>query len=86
MPLKMKFWIGLLFLHLFLTTAFAASIHEASKQSDFDVSGAKRIVLSLPLALRPSGVHPNAVKQSFAPSLLSMCPKPVPPSSSYLAA
>ena len=26
------------------------------------------------LALRPSGVHPNAVKQSFSPSLLSTCP------------
>ncbi|KAL9962017.1 hypothetical protein ACROYT_G031071 [Oculina patagonica] len=29
-----------------------------------------QVVLGLPLALRPSGVHPNAVKQSFAPSLL----------------
>ena len=28
----------------------------------------------LPLALRPSGVHPNAAKQSFSPSLLSTCP------------
>ena len=33
-----------------------------------------QVVFSLPLALRPSGVHPNAVKQSFAPSFLSMCP------------
>ena len=30
--------------------------------------------LGLPLALRPSGVHPNAVKHSFSPSLLSLWP------------
>ena len=33
-----------------------------------------QVVFGLPLALRPSGVHPNAVKQSFTPSLLSTCP------------
>ena len=32
------------------------------------------MVFVLPLALWPSGVHPNAVKQSFPPSLLSTCP------------
>ena len=32
-----------------------------------------QVVFGLPLALRPSGVHPNAVKQSFSPSLLSTC-------------
>ncbi|XP_078376088.1 uncharacterized protein LOC144659504 isoform X3 [Oculina patagonica] len=39
----MKFLIALLFLNLFLTTAFAAK-DEAfkKKQSNFDVSGAKR--------------------------------------------
>ncbi|KAL9967167.1 hypothetical protein ACROYT_G025343 [Oculina patagonica] len=43
MPVKMKFLIALLFLNLFLTTAFAAK-DEAfkKKQSNFDVSGAKR--------------------------------------------
>ena len=34
----------------------------------------KKSVFGLPLALRPLGVHPNAVKQSFSPSLLSMSP------------
>ena len=33
-----------------------------------------QVVFGLPLALRPSCVHPNAIKQSFTPSLLSMCP------------
>ena len=33
-----------------------------------------QVVFGLPLAFRPSGVHPNAVKQSFSPSLLSTCP------------
>ena len=33
-----------------------------------------QMVFSLPLALRPSGVHPSAVKQSFTPSLLSTRP------------
>ena len=33
-----------------------------------------QVVFGLPLALRSSGVHPNAVKQSFSPSLLSTCP------------
>ena len=33
-----------------------------------------QVVCGLPLALCPSGVHPNAVKQSFSPSLLSTCP------------
>ena len=31
-----------------------------------------QVVFGLPLTLRPSVVHPNAVKQSFSPSLLSM--------------
>ena len=31
-----------------------------------------QVVFGLPLALRPSGVHPNALSQSFSPSLLSM--------------
>ena len=31
-----------------------------------------QVVFGLPLALWPLGVHPNAVKQSFPPSLLSM--------------
>ena len=30
-------------------------------------------VLGLPLTLRPSGVHPNAVKQSFTSFPLGMC-------------
>ena len=30
--------------------------------------------LALPLVLRPSGIHPNAVKQSFSSSFLSMWP------------
>ncbi|XP_078373077.1 uncharacterized protein LOC144656705 [Oculina patagonica] len=40
----MKFWIALLFLHLFLTTAFAASIHQPfkGKQTHEDVSAPKR--------------------------------------------
>ena len=33
-----------------------------------------QVVFGLPLTLRPSCVHPNAIKQSFTPSLLSMCP------------
>ena len=33
-----------------------------------------QMVFGLPFALRPSGVHPNTVKQSFTPSLLSNCP------------
>ena len=33
-----------------------------------------QVVFGLPLALRPSCVHPNAIKQSFTPSLLSTCP------------
>ena len=33
-----------------------------------------QVVFGLPLALWPSCVHPNAIKQSFTPSLLSMCP------------
>ena len=33
-----------------------------------------QVVFGLPLAHRPSCVHPNAIKQSFTPSLLSMCP------------
>ena len=33
-----------------------------------------QVVFGLPLALRPSGVHPNAGKQSFSASLLSTCP------------
>ena len=33
-----------------------------------------QVVFDLPLALRPSCVHPNAIKQSFTPSLLSTCP------------
>ena len=33
-----------------------------------------QVVFGLPLALRPSGVHPNAIKQLFSPSLLSTCP------------
>ena len=32
-----------------------------------------QVVFGLPLALRPSCVHPNGKKQSFTPSLLSMC-------------
>ena len=32
------------------------------------------MLFGLPLALCSSGVHPNAVKQSFSPSLLSTCP------------
>ena len=33
-----------------------------------------QVVFGLPLALRPSGVYPNGVKQSLSPSLLSMWP------------
>ena len=33
-----------------------------------------QVVFGLPLALHPSGVHPNVVKQSFSPSLRSTCP------------
>ena len=33
-----------------------------------------QVVFGLPLILRPSGVHPKAVKQSFSPSLLSTWP------------
>ena len=33
-----------------------------------------QVVFGLPLALRRSCVHHNALKQSFTPSLLSMCP------------
>lgn len=35
-----------------------------------------QMVFGLPFTLRPSGVHPNTVKQSFTPSLLSnnYCP------------
>ena len=33
-----------------------------------------QVVFGLSLTFRPSAVHPNAVKQLFTPSLLSMCP------------
>ena len=33
-----------------------------------------QVVFGLPLALRPSGVHLNTVKESFSPFLLSMWP------------
>ena len=33
-----------------------------------------QVVFGLPLTLRLSGVHPNAIKQSFSPSHLSTCP------------
>ena len=33
-----------------------------------------QVVFGLPLAFCPSGVHPNAIKQSFSPSHLSTCP------------
>ena len=32
------------------------------------------VVFGLPVTLPPSGVHPNAMKQSFTPSLQSTCP------------
>ena len=33
-----------------------------------------QVVFGLSLTFRPSAVHPNAIKQLFTPSLLSMCP------------
>ncbi|XP_078375555.1 uncharacterized protein LOC144658926 [Oculina patagonica] len=49
----MKFWIALLFLHLFLTTAFAASIHQPfkGKQRHDDDSAAKRVTSGEPTSL-----------------------------------